>query len=516
MQSETGPETGRDPDPDTERLGYLDASSCQAVLRSGELSAAELTETLLRRIEALDANGPRLSSVIVIDERAPETARRLDEELRAGRSRGPLHGIPVLVKDNLDTSCRASGDSRGPATTAGSLALAEPSCQPESDAPAVARLREAGAVIIGKANLSEWANFRSEHSSSGWSAAGGQCRNPHVLDRSPGGSSSGSGAAVAAGLVPIAVGTETDGSILCPATVCGVTGIKPTVGLVSTVGVVPISSSQDTVGPLARSVADAAALLEALSGRLLAPPAGTAGRGLAGARIGVARKVCFGYSPWADAEVERVLRLMDDAGAEIVDPADIDTIEELKESDDELTILLYEFKAGIDSYLAGRPGEAGACPRSLAELIRFGLDNKDAELAIFGQEIFEKAVETDGLETPAYVEARDRARRLAGEQGIDATIERHRLDAIVAPTMGPSWLIDHVNGDAHGGACYSVSAVAGYPGITVPIGSAFGLPLGICLMGPAWSESQLIRLALAVEEIVGTAPRPRWLPHAEL
>jgi amidase len=507
--------TGSDPHPETERLGYLDLASCQACLQTGELTSVELTESALRRIDAVDkadragSGRPALSSVIVVDEAAAETARVRDEEMAAGRSRGPLHGIPVLVKDNLDTAGRL-------ATTAGSLALASPACQPHRDAPAVARLREAGAIIIGKANLSEWANFRSGHSSSGWSAVGGQCRNPHALDRSPGGSSSGSGAAVAAGLVPLAVGTETDGSILCPATVCGVVGIKPTVGLVSTVGVVPISSSQDTVGPFARSVSDAAALLEVLAATRLAPPPAEAREMLAGARIGVARKGCFGHSPVADRAVEDVLKQIEEAGAEIVDPADIDTIEELSDSEDELTIMLHEFKAGLESYLAGRPGEPGDCPRSLDELIRFNLDNKDTELVHFGQELLERAEETEGLDAAEYIGARARAGRLAGELGVDTTLGRHRLDALVAPTMGPAWLIDHVNGDSHTGACYSVSAVAGYPAVTLPIGAAHGLPLGICLMGSAWSEPGLIRLALAIEGIVAGrgALRPRWMDRA--
>lgn len=503
-------EGGTDPSPDTTGLAYLDLASCQAALRSGDLSSVELTETLLRRIEAIDSGGLRLRSVIAVDEAAVEEARRCDEERSRGGAVGALHGIPVLVKDNLDTAGSL-------ATTAGSYALAERSCQPARDAPAVARLRAAGAIVIGKTNLSEWANFRSDHSSSGWSALGGQCLNPHVLDRSPGGSSAGSGAAVAAGLAPLAVGTETDGSILCPATLCGVVGIKPTVGLVSTTGVVPISSSQDTVGPLARTVSDAAAMLSVLAEPGRNAALGTAARdGLRGVRLGVPRKVCFGYSNWADSAVERVLHQLADAGAELVDPADVDTIEELGESEDELLVLLHEFKAGIDEYLRARPGDPGDCPRSLGELIRFGEDHLDTELAVFGQELFERAQATAGVEAPAYREALDRSQRLAREEGIDATMARHRLDALVAPTMGPAWCIDHVNGDRSGGACFSVSAVAGYPSISLPIGDAFGLPLGICLMGGAWSEPTLIRIAAAVEEIVAGETRPRFLAHATL
>lgn len=505
--------TKGDPSAGTAELGYLDLGSCQAALSSGALTSAELVEALIRRVEAIDRSGPMLRSVIAIDDRAIDIARARDEERRGGTSGGPLHGVPVLVKDNLDTA-------GGLATTAGSLALADPACQPDRDAAAVTRLREAGAIVIGKANLSEWANFRSGHSSSGWSAVGGQCLNPHVLDRSPGGSSSGSGAAVAAGFAPLAVGTETDGSILCPAIFCGAVGLKPTVGYVSTAGVVPISSSQDTVGTLARSVADAAALLEVLADpntaaqrALSAAPSGT---GVTGLRIGVPRKVCFGYSSWADAAVVSVLGRLADAGAVIVDPAEIDTLEGLYESEDELAVLFHEFKASIDAYLTARPGPTEACPRSLAELIRFDEDHHDVELGIFGQEIFEAAQATEGLEAVAYLEALARGRKMAGEDGIDATLARHELDALVAPTMAPAWTIDHVNGDRGGLACYKASAVAGYPAVSVPVGDVAGLPLGLCVMGGAWSEPTLIRIASVIEELAGASPRPGFLERAML
>jgi amidase len=504
-----------DPSPETSEAGSLGLSGWQELVSSGQVSSAELVEVLLRRIEEIDSGGPRLRSVLAIDDSAVDRAHQLDLERRAGRSRGPLHGIPVLVKDNIDTAGRL-------ATTAGSFALASPECQPSEPATVSRRLEEAGAIVIGKANLSEWANFRSHHSSSGWSAVGGQCRNPHVLDRSPGGSSSGSGAAVAAGLVPLAVGTETDGSILCPATVNGVVGIKPTVGLVPRTGVVPISSSQDTVGPLARSVADAATLLGVLAGDDGRDPAAAGRAGgllsegeplfdpsaLSGARIGVPRGHYFGYSVAADAAVAGAISLMEAAGAVIVDPAEVETADELATSTDELTVLLYEFKAGLEAYLAGRPGPPGACPRTLDELAAFDRQHADLELALFGDEILAQAAATGGLAAPEYLEARARCLDLARVRGLDATFERHGLHALVVPTMGPAWCIDVVNGDSHLGAGYQAAAVAGYPAISLPVGFARGLPLGISLIGPAWSEATLIRLAYALEQALGLDMRP--------
>lgn len=513
--------TNTDPSPTTAEVARLGVAAWHDLVATGRASAAELVEQLLRRVEEIDRGGPALRSVLALHEGAVEEARVLDHERLQGLQRGRLHGIPVLVKDNVDTD--------GPlATTAGSLALTAPECQPQRPAPLVERLREAGAVVVGKANLSEWANFRSHHSSSGWSAVGGQCRNPHVLDRSPGGSSSGSGAAVAAGLVPLAIGTETDGSILCPATVCGVVGIKPTVGLVPRTGVVPISASQDTVGPLARSVADAAALLVAIAGddgldpASAGRPRGLAGAGdrplldpdaLAGARIGVPRAHYFGYSAAADAAVEHAIGLMAAAGAEIVDPADVETAEELATSPDEMTVLLHEFKVGLEAYLAARPGPPEACPRTLLELAAFNAAHREQELGLFGDEILSEAAATGGLEAAEYREASARALDLARARGIDGTLRRHELDALVTPTMGAAWCIDVVNGDSHtGGAGYQAAAVAGYPAISLPVGSVRGLPLGICLMGPAFSEPRLIGLAFALEQLLALDLRPAYLP----
>jgi amidase len=508
-----------DPSPSTAEVAGLDLAGWQRLVSGGEATSAELVETLLRRVEDLDRSGPGLHSVIAVDEGAVERARQLDEERRGGRVRGPLHGVAVIVKDNLDTTAPLP-------TTAGSLALASPACQPARPATVVKRLVDAGAVVMAKANMSEWANFRSRHSSSGWSAVGGQCRNPHVLDRSPGGSSSGSGAALAAGLAPLTIGTETDGSILCPATLCGVVGIKPTVGLVPRTGVVPISSSQDTAGPLARTVGDALTLLKVIAGDDGTDPA-TAGRTagfldqapldggpLAGARVGVPRQHLFGYSPVADAAVDRALALMAEAGAEIVDPADIETLGELNAGDHELTVLLHEFKVTLEAYLAGRPGQPSDCPRTLAELMAFDDAHPDREMALFGHDIVAAAEATEGLGSDAYREARARCLDLARDRGLDATLARHRLDVLVAPTMGPAWLVDHVNGDAHGGAAYQACAIAGYPSMSVPIGVAHGLPLGLCLMGPAYSEPTLVAMARAVEQAVGVDMTPAWLPTA--
>jgi amidase len=426
------------------------------------------------------------------------------------------------VKDNIDTA--------GPeGTTAGSLALAL--TRPTADSFVVRRARAAGVVLIGKSNLSEWANFRGKHSSSGWSAVGGQCLNPHALNRSPGGSSSGSGAAVAAGLAPLALGTETDGSILCPAALNGVVGIKPTVGLTSRSGVVPISASQDTVGPLARNVADAAALLGVLAGG----PGGADAKdpattrrpahvpdeytswcdaaGLAGARIGVAREGYFGYSTKADELVEAALRVAERTGAVIVDPADVSTVEAIAKGDDEVTVLRYEFKAGVEAYLATRPPAPGQS-RTLADIVRFNEDHADEELSFFGQEALVAACAVGGLDDHVYLEARARNWSRAREEGIDATFERCKLDVLAVPTIGPAWCIDHVNGDSHTRAGYQAAAVAGYPAISLPVGKAGGLPVGVCLVGTAWSEPTLVRIAFALEHALGLGDsmRPAWSP----
>jgi len=472
---------------------------------------------LLARIDDIDCSGPTLRSVIRVNPRAEAEAEELDAEADAGRRRSPLHGMPVLVKDNIDTA--------GPmGTTAGSFALAEDS--PRRDAPLVTRLREAGLVILGKTNLSEWANFRSTGSSSGWSAVGGLCLNPHALDRSAGGSSSGSGAAVAAGLAPLAVGTETDGSILCPSALCGVVGIKPTVGLINGRGIVPISHSQDTAGPIATTVADAAALLSILAStpyedNLVTHTPAVPGRhahqdytqfcqpdGLRGARIGVPRKGLWGYSAAADALAEQAVELLASHGATIVDPADIPSYDALASSEDELTVLLTEFKVGIEAYLA----DSERAVRSLEDLVAFNTAHAETELAHFGQEIFERALQTNGLADPAYQRARETCLRLGRSEGIDAVLSRHELDALVAPAYPPAWKIDLVNGDPRLGSCTQTAAVAGYPAVTVPFGTVDGLPVGLAFLGTAWSEPTLIRLAYAYETVRGPAPRPTFRP----
>ncbi len=507
----------RDPATTEAELASLGVAEIGRALASGRLSSAELVAGLLRRLEALDRGGPHLRSVLAVDERAEAEAVARDAERRRGQLRGPLHGVPVLVKDNCDTAT-------GAATTCGSLALT--TTRPAADAACVARLRTAGAIVLGKTNLSEWANFRSTHSASGWSAVGGQTRNPHVLDRSPGGSSSGSGAAVAAGLAPLAIGTETDGSILCPAAFCGVVGIKPTVGRVSRSGVVPIAASQDTVGPLARTVRDAALLLDAVAGRDPADPA-TRGRRagalataaatleppqLAGVRLGVARAVHFGYSQRADRLVEAALAELRAAGVVVVDPADIPTARWLRDSPDELTVLLHEFKDGVEAYLRQRPGEPDACPRSLEALIAFNRRHGDTELRWFGQELFEQAAATNGLADPGYRRARARARRRAGRGGIELALSTHTVEALLVPTMGPAPCTDLVNGDAHGGAGYQTAAVAGTPAITLPIGTTDGLPVGLTLLGAAWDEARLVALAAAVERQLAVRLAPAYLP----
>jgi len=509
-----------DPSPETADIGFLSVTEIRQRLGDGATTSVQLVEAFLERMAELDSAGPRLRAVLAVCPDAIEIAQGLDAERTRGKTRGPLHGIPVLVKDNIDTA-----GSEG--TTAGSLALG--ATRPNSDAVVVRRLRNAGAIVIGKANLSEWANFRAKHSSSGWSAGGGQCLNPHAFNRSPGGSSSGSGAGVAAGLAPFSVGTETDGSILCPAALNGVVGIKPTVGLTSRTGVVPISFSQDTIGPLARSVSDAAALLGTLAGahegvdpRDLAtrsrphpmPDDYTAfcdPNGLAGARIGVPRQRFFGYSSPADNLAETALAVAADAGAVIVDPADVVTAETIAHSDDETTVLLHEFKAGVEAYLATRPATPSQ-PRSLAEIVEFNDDHFADELCFFGQDILIAACAAGGLDNPVYLEARARNWQRARRDGIDAALERARADVLAFPTIGPAWCIDHVNGDSHTRAGYQVAAVAGYPAISIPVGKAKGLPVGLSLVGRAWSEPTLIRIAFALEQRLGLgdAMRPGW------
>ena len=498
--------------PDVEEKSLDDL---RVAMQRGEYTSQAITQRYLDRIEAMDRTGPMLRHVLETNPDALAIAAALDVERKAGKVRGPLHGIPVLVKDNIDTADRMM-------TTAGSLALAGSAA--DRDAYVVERLRTAGAVILGKTNLSEWANFRSSHSSSGWSARGGQGRNPYALDRTPSGSSSGSAGAVAASYCAVAVGTETDGSITSPAAACSLVGLKPTVGLVSRSGIIPIAHSQDTAGPMARTVRDAAILLGALAGRdprdlATRVAAGTIdytrnleASGLRGARIGVARKKYTGYSIAADAALDTALRAMKDAGAVIVDPADIATAG--KFDDAEYEVLLYEFKADLESYFATR--HAGARVRTLADLIAFNTAHAREEMPYFGQEILQLAAKKGPLSDRAYHKALATCRTLARTQGLDATFTRYRLDALVAPTQGPPALIDLVNGDPSGGSSTSPCAVAGYPAITVPMGYASGLPLGMTFMGKPWSEAALLRFAYAYEQTTKLRVRPRYLPTAIL
>ncbi|TVQ44486.1 MAG: amidase, partial [Gammaproteobacteria bacterium] len=476
----------------------LSITEIQARMAAGELSAYSLVEGFLQRIEAIDRSGPTLNSIIELNPDALSEALRLDEERAAGQIRGPMHGVPVLLKDNIDAA--------GMVNSAGSLALA--SHRPAEDAFVVARLREAGAIILGKANLSEWANFRSTRSTSGWSSRGGQTRNPYLLDRNPCGSSSGSATAVAANLVTVAVGTETDGSIMCPAAVTGLVGIKPTLGLVSRQGIIPIAISQDTAGPMARTVADAAALLGAMAGADPRDPEATVAEphirndytvhlradGLAGARIGVVRET-FGFHPGVDAVLEAALETLQAAGAELVDPVEIATHEQYREA--EYAVLLHEFREGLNGYLV----ESGAPIASLAELIAFNRAHAEAVMPWFEQEILELAESVGSAESRAdYLEALDTAKRLARVEGLEAALAAHGLDALLTAAVGPAWPTDPINGDHFLGAGYSLAAVAGTPSLTVPAGTVNGLPIGIVFMGPAWSEGRLIELAHAFEQ----------------
>jgi amidase len=434
----------------------------------------------------------------------------MDRERRDGRVRGLLHGIPVVIKDNIDTGDRML-------TTAGSLGLA--GAPAARDAFIVAKLREAGAVIIGKANLSEWANFRSTKSSSGWSSRGGQTKNPYVLDRNPCGSSSGTGSAIAANFAAIGLGTETDGSIVCPSGAVGLVGLKPTVGLVSRIGIVPISHSQDTAGPMTRTVADAAALLTVLAGVDPADRATAAAathiapdytklldaNALRGARIGVARAKVTGYNRETDRLFDEAVDAMAKLGAEIIDPADIGSAGEY--DDDEFEVLLYEFKAGLNSYLAGRTGVPVS---SLRDAIAFNDKNREQVMPFFGQEIFLMAESKGPLTDAGYTKALARSQRLARE-GIDGTLKKHRLDAIVAPTGSPAWPTDLINGDHFTGSSSTPPAVSGYPAITVPMGAVRGLPVGVTFMGPAWSEGRLLALAYAYEQATKHRRPPKML-----
>jgi amidase len=475
-------------------------------LDSGELSVRRLAEMHLERIAAIDQAGPSLRSVIEVNPGWEEIADLLDRERRDGRVRGPLHGIPVMVKDNIDTGDRMQ-------TTAGSLALL--GAPAPADAPLVARLRAAGMLLLGKTNLSEWANFRSSRSSGGWSARGRQCRNPHVLDRSPCGSSSGSAVAVAAGLIPVAVGTETDGSIICPSSANGVVGIKPAVGLVSRQGIIPISRTQDSAGAHARHVRDAALLLGALADVPSDFTVNLDAGALRGRRLGVLREPYTGYSEHTDKVHEAALLCLRDLGAELIE-VEISTTKAMRadERKVEATVMQHEFKAGIDSYLAGR---LGIGPRSLADLIRFNQEHAAEEMPYFRQEIFEACQARSGLDSADYLSALAESRRLARADGIDATLDRHRLDALVAPSRSPAWVIDQINGDRVLGGSTQPSAMAGYPIVTVPSGMAFDcLPLGLAFFARPGSEALLLGMAYAFEQLTKARRVPRFLPTLDL
>ena len=494
----------------------ITVAKVQREMQSGGLTARSIAEKYLARLEKADKHGPAVNSVIEVNPEALDIAERLDQERKAKRPRGPLHGIPVLIKDNIATRDRMM-------TTAGSLALV--GARPMKDAFVVKRLREAGAVILGKANLSEWANIRSSHSTSGWSGRGGLTLNPYALDRNPCGSSSGSAAAVSANFCILALGTETDGSIVCPSSVNGIVGIKPTVGLVSRAGIIPIAHSQDTAGPMARTVTDAAILLGALTGVDADDPAteGSRGKafadytkfldpnGLRGSRIGVVRKF-FGITDAVDSLMNQALEEMKRQGAVIVDPVELGTLDQL--GDSELQVLLYELKADLNSYLAALAPDAPV--RTLQDIIEFNERNGKKEMPYFGQDLFIKAEAKGPLAEKQYLDALEKNHRLTQKEGIDAVMEKSQLDALVAPTAGPAWLTDLVDGDHDTGGSSTPAAVAGYPNINVPTGFVFGLPVGISFFGRAYSEPTLLKLAYAFEQATRHRRAPHFLPTADL
>jgi len=500
---------GQTPNLEETTLGDLEQG-----FRSGRFTSRAVTEWYLARINTLDKHGPHVNSVIELNPEALAIADALDRERSSKGPRGPLHGVPVLIKDNIETADRMS-------TTAGSLALAGSIAR--KDSFVAERLRAAGAVILGKTNLSEWANFRSTHSVSGWSGRGGLTHNPYALDRNPSGSSSGSGAAAASNFCAVAVGTETDGSVTAPAAVCGLVGIKPTVGLIGRSGIIPISHSQDTAGPMARTVRDAAILLGALAGVDLRDAATSAStgksqtgytqfldpNGLKNARLAVARKF-FGGNAATDHIMEECLAEMKRQGAELVDPADLPS--HGKYDDDELQVLLYEFKSDLNAYLAGIDPKIKS--RTLAGLITFNRDHRTEEMPYFEQEIFEKAQAKGPLTEKAYRDARVKCVRLARAEGIDAVIAKHKVSAIVAPTITPAPFNDLVLGDGNWPACTTPAAVAGYPHITVPAGFVRGLPVGISFFGPAWSEPALLKLAYSFEQATKARRAPTFAATA--
>ncbi len=488
----------------------------QALMEKGKLSATKLTEMHLNRINEIDKNGPKLNSVIEINPEAIKIAEILDEERKNKQIRGPLHGIPVIIKDNINTKDKMQ-------TTAGSLAF-EGHIASE-DAFIVKKLREAGAIILGKANLSEWANFRSTRSTSGWSSRGGQTLNPYSLDRNPCGSSSGSAVAVATNLCSVAIGTETDGSIICPSQTNSIVGIKPTIGLVSRTGIIPISHNQDTAGPMARTVQDAAFLLTVMTGidpndsstskhnkdlpldytKFLDPD------GLKGTRIGVARNY-FGNSDLIDKIIEDSIEKIKELGAEIIDPVEIKTLNDLNEN--ELKVLLYDFKYGLNEYLA-KYGPINSL-KDISDIIKFNNEYKAKVMPYFGQELFTMANEKGALTNDEYTEALKKCHYLTRDDGIDAVLNEHNLDAIVAPSGGAAWLIDYINGDHSTGGSSSVAAVAGYPNITIPAGYVYGLPVGISFFSGAFQEPKLLKIAYAFEQATKIRKTPKFLPKVEV
>ncbi len=491
-------------------LDEITIDGLQKAFESGRYTSRAVTEKYLTRIQQIDKAGPMLNSVIEVNPEALQIADSLDQERKSKAPRGPLHGVPVLIKDNIDTGDRMN-------TTAGSLALlGSPASR---DAFVAAQLRNAGAVILGKTNLSEWANIRSSHATSGWSGRGGLTRNPYALDRNPCGSSSGTGAGISANLAVVGIGTETDGSVVCPASANGLAGLKPTVGLVSRGGIIPISHSQDTAGPMGRTVRDIAILLGVMAG---ADPedsvtAHSRGKGAAdytkfldpsglkGARLGISRKY-FGFSDAVDKLMDSAIAAMKQAGAEIVDPADIPSFG--KFDDSEMVGFLYELKAGLAAYFKRR---GNTSVKSLKDVIAFNEQNREHEMPYFGQDIFIKSEQKGGLDSKEYVDAVALNQRMSRAEGIDAVMDKFKLDALVAPTGGPAWVTDLINGDHSAGGSSSAAAVAGYPNINVTAGHLWGLPVGISFFGRAWSEPTLLKIAYAFEQMTKARQAPKFL-----